>query len=395
MQEIILAKMGEIVLKGLNKRSFEDALIRTVKRRLTPLGQFEIVKAQSAVYIKPLGDCIDLDEAQIRVSRIFGIAALSRARVAPKDIEIICSQTVSYLRERLEEINTFKVEAKRADKAFPLKSPEICEEVGAYVLEQFPHLRVDVHKPDMTVTVEIRDFGAYIRGNSVKGAGGMPVGTGGKAAILISGGIDSPVAAWTMAKRGITLTAVHFVSPPYTSERAEQKVLDLLKEVSKYSGDINVKMVPFTKIQEEIVKSCPEELFTLIMRRMMMKIAEHIAKSDGCEALITGESVGQVASQTMPAIACTDAVCSMPVFRPLIGMDKEEIVTIARKIGTFDISIQPFEDCCTVFTPKHPRTRPSINAVIEAESVLDINALIGEAVENTRCIKVICEEAIS
>ena len=271
---------------------------------------------------------------------------------------------------------------------FPMKSPEISRELGGFLLSRHPHLRVDVHNPDIIVTVEIRDKYAFIHGNHQKGAGGMPVGTAGRAMVMISGGIDSPVASWTMAKRGLVLDAVHFASPPYTSARAEQKVHELLEKVSLYSGKINLFVVPFTEIQEHIKDDCPEELFTIIMRRMMMRIAEKIAVSQGCGAIITGESLGQVASQTLPAIACTDAVAGIPVFRPLIGMDKDEIVSISRKIDTFDTSIQPYEDCCTVFTPKHPRLKPKPEDVATAEEVLKIDELVKRAVDGVRLVEI-------
>jgi len=293
-----------------------------------------------------------------------------------------------YLAQELEDAESFKVEAKRSDKKFELKSPQICELTGGYILEKYPHLRVDVRKPDITVTVEVRDFCAYIRGEAIKGAGGIPVGTGGKAAILISGGIDSPVAAYTMAKRGVELTAVHFASPPYTSQRAEEKVCRLLEIVSGYAGRMNMYTVPFTEIQEQIKEKCPEELFTIIMRRFMMRISERIARENDCSALITGESLGQVASQTIKAIGCTDIVCDMPVFRPLIGMDKDEIVVISRKIGTFETSIEPYEDCCTVFTPKHPRTKPVLKYVEQAENELDCEALTERALENLKLTRI-------
>lgn len=288
-----------------------------------------------------------------------------------------------YLSDILSTAATFKVEAKRADKRFPLTSPEICMQLGGHLLSKFPHLKVDVHNPDVTVTVEIRDFGAYIHANQLHGAGGLPVGTAGRAAILISGGIDSPVAAWTMAKRGLELNAIHFASPPYTSPRAEMKVRKLLSKVAVYSGTIRLGVVPFTDIQQQIAEKCPEEFFTLIMRRMMMRISEKIAKQRNCSALITGESLGQVASQTLPALAVTDCVINMPALRPLIGMDKEEIIAISRKIDTFETSILPYEGCCTVFTPKHPKTRPTAEQCIQAESALDIEELVKKAVEDT------------
>lgn len=380
MKEIILIKDGELSLKGLNRRNFEDKMVASIRRRLKPLGNIKITKAQSAIYIEPQDDDFDFEEALERMQLIFGVAAFSRAAVCKKDMEDILSKAPIYLAERMREIKTFKVEAKRSDKAFPLGSPEICREVGAALLRAFPHLRVDVHNPQEVVTVEIRDFAAYIRAGQIKGAGGLPIGTAGRAMVLISGGIDSPVAAWTMAKRGLVLNAIHFASPPYTSPRAEQKVRDLLAKVARYSGTIKLAVVPFTEIQEEIGKHCPEDYFTLIMRRLMMRIANRVADTEECLALITGESLGQVASQTLPAIAATDEVTSIPVLRPLIGMDKEEIITISKKIDAFETSILPYEDCCTVFTPKHPHTRPKKGQCAEAESGLDIEPLIERAI---------------
>ena len=295
----------------------------------------------------------------------------------------ILEKSPEYLKSTLENAKTFKVEAKRADKRFPLKSPEICRELGGVILSKYHHLKVDVHNPDVTVFVEIRDTNAYVHAEQIQGAGGLPVGTAGMASILISGGIDSPVAAWTMAKRGLRLNAIHFASPPYTSPRAEMKVKTLLSKVARYSGCINLAIVPFTEIQDEIANNCPEEYFTIIMRRMMMRIAEKIARDSGSLALITGESLGQVASQTLPALVTTDAVANIPVLRPLIGMDKEEIVTISRNIDTFETSILPYEDCCTVFTPKHPKTRPTLESCSDAESGLEIDALIEKAINET------------
>lgn len=383
MKEIILIKNGELILKGLNRANFEDALIRNMRRRLNELGKFEIRKAQSTIYVEPMDDNFDFQEALERVKLVFGIAAFSRACVCEKNMEDIISKSIEYLRSSLENIKTFKVEAKRSDKAFPLKSPEICRELGGALLQAFPHLKVDVHNPDRTVYVEIRDYSAYVRAEQIQGAGGLPVGTAGTASILISGGIDSPVAAWTMAKRGLRLKAIHFASPPYTSPRAELKVKTLLSKVARYSGTINLAIVPFTEIQDEIAKNCPEDYFTLIMRRMMMRISEKIARNSNSLALITGESLGQVASQTLPALVTTDTVVNMPVLRPLIGMDKEEIITISRKIDAFETSILPYEDCCTVFTPKHPKTRPTIKSCEEAEKNLDIDSLIEKAISQT------------
>lgn len=388
MKEIILVKLGEMVLKGLNRKTFEAVLLKNIKRRLSGLGGFEVRVAQSTVYIMPLEDGMDLEPAVERVRKIFGIATFSRACVAEKNMDSILNAAGAYLADTLNAARTFKVESKRSDKSFPLNSPQISAAAGEYLLQAFPHLSVDVHEPDVVVTVEIRDFGAYVRGGVIQGAGGIPVGTGGRAAVLISGGIDSPVAAWCMAKRGVELTAVHFASPPYTSERAEQKVVDLLEKVSEYAGRMRMYTVPFAHVQEQIMEKCPEDLFTLIMRRFMMRVTERIAREQDCEAMITGESLGQVASQTIKAIACTDAVAGMPVFRPLIGMDKAEIVQISRKIETFPISIEPYEDCCTIFTPKHPRTRPSLEQVEAAEQALDAEALIQECLSNLKMTKI-------
>lgn len=384
MQEIVLIKNGELVLKGLNRSSFEDVLIKNMRKALKPLGEFTFTKSQSTIMVEPVDKETDLDDAVDKLKKVFGIAALSRAAIAEKSMDSIRETTLEYLEEELEEASTFKVEAKRSDKKFPMKSPEICRELGGDILSKFNHLKVDVHNPDIVVTVEIRDNYAFIRGNNIKGAGGMPVGTSGRAATLISGGIDSPVASYMMAKRGIELVAVHFASPPYTTELAEQKVMDLLKKVAAYSGHITTYVVPFTEIQEQIRDKCPEVYFTIIMRRHMMRIAEKLAKLQNCSALITGESVGQVASQTIYALGCTDAVTTIPVFRPCIGMDKDEIVRISRKIDTFETSIQPYEDCCTVFTPKHPKTRPKLDEIEEAEAVLNSEELIQHAVDNVR-----------
>lgn len=380
MKEIILIKDGELSLKGLNRCNFEDKMISNIKRRLKSLGEIKITKAQSTIYIEPLSEDFDFEEALNRMKLVFGVAAFSRACVCEKSMDDILSKAPVYLADTLNGIKTFKVEAKRSDKSFPFKSPDICREVGAEILKNFNHLSVDVHNPDEIITVEVRDYFAYIRAGQIHGAGGLPIGTSGRAEVLISGGIDSPVAAWTMAKRGLILNAIHFASPPYTSPRAEQKVKTLLSKVAKYSGTIKLAIVPFTEIQEEIGKCCPEDYFTLIMRRMMMRISQKVAENDGCLALITGESLGQVASQTLPAIASTDGVCSMPVLRPLIGMDKEEIIKISKQIDAFETSILPYEDCCTVFTPKHPHTRPKAGQCEVAEAKLDIEKLIENAI---------------
>lgn len=384
MKEIILVKNGELVLKGLNRSSFEDVLIKNMRRHLEDLGEFKFTKSQSTIMVEaPEG--ADLDDVADRLGKVFGIAAYSRAAVCEKDMQSIVNTAKEYLADELSLVSTFKVEAKRSDKKFPLKSPEICRELGGALLKKFNHLKVDVHNPDVTVTVEIRDNHAFVRGNNIKGAGGMPTGTSGRAAILISGGIDSPVAAYMMAKRGIELVAIHFASPPYTSELAEMKVMDLLKKVSAYCGTITTYAVPFTEIQEAIRDYCPEEYFTLVMRRIMMKISNIIAENQNCRALITGESLGQVASQTIYALQCTDSVAEFPVFRPCIGMDKDEIIAVSRKIDTFETSIQPYEDCCTVFTPKHPRTRPKPQDVEEAELKIEgLDEMMNAAVKGAK-----------
>jgi len=386
MKEFILIKNGEIALKGLNRSIFEDALVKNIKRRLSPIFKADITKSQSTIMLEPLSENPDMDAAVEAIKRIFGIAGFSRAAACEKDMDVMRKVVVEYLADTYREVKTFKVEARRSDKKFPLTSPELARELGGEILSNFPHLKVDVHNPDLVVNVEVREKYTFIHGNQIKGAGGMPVGTSGRATIMISGGIDSPVAAWTMAKRGLVLDAVHFASPPYTSQRAEQKVHELLGKVSKYSGAINLLVVPFTEIQEHIKDDCPEELFTIIMRRMMMRIAVELAKRQGSGAVITGESLAQVASQTLLALGCTDAVATIPVFRPLIGMDKLEIIDISRKIDTFDISIQPYEDCCTVFTPKHPKLRPTLEEVEEAEKALDMDALIKRALDGVKVV---------
>lgn len=389
MKEIILLKDGEIVLKGLNRRTFEDVLKKNIRHAISHLGSFEIKSAQSIIYVKPLSDDIDLDEACLKISRVFGIVSYSRAAICEeKTLESIIATAPVYLEKELKAVKTFKVEARRSDKRFPYKSPEICAELGGVILDKFPHLSVDVHNPDLIVNVEVRDFGAYVHGAAHKGAGGIPVGTSGNAAILISGGIDSPVAAYMMAKRGLKLTAVHFVSPPYTSKRAEDKVVRLLRRVSRYAGKMTMYTVPFTKIQETIKNECPEELFTIIMRRLMMQISSRIAEDNDCTALITGESLGQVASQTIGALSCTDDAADLLVFRPLIGMDKQEIIDISYKIDTYDISIEPYEDCCTVFTPKHPRTRPVLKYVKEAQEKANFEPMIEEALANLKVTEI-------
>lgn len=388
MQEVILVKTGEIALKGLNRSSFEDALVKNIRRRLGRVGKFRYHKAQSAIYCIPADEQVDLDEACRRVSKVFGIAAYSRAAVTQKDFDEIQKTALDYLKEDLQDARTFKVHAKRADKRFAMTSPDICRELGHIIGEEYPHLKADMENPELLVTVEIRETAAYVHARQQPGAGGIPVGSSGKAALLVSGGIDSPVAGYMMAKRGLSLCGIHFASPPYTSERAKEKVVLLMKKMAEYCGDMPLFVVPFTKIQEQIRQKCPEELFTIIMRRFMMRISEEIARQNDCPALITGESVGQVASQTLGAIACTDAVVEMPVFRPVIGMDKKEIIEISQKIDTFETSILPYEDCCTVFTPKHPRTKPKLDRVAEAESVLEVDILVAEALAGVEKIEI-------
>lgn len=378
-QEVILLKLGEIALKGLNRKAFEDVLLKNIRRRLQDAGDFSVSSRQSTIYVEPKDSAADLDLAEERVSKVFGVVGYARAGVCEKDLAAICQRAGEYLSEELETASTFKVECKRSDKQFPYKSPEVSAEVGHHLLEQFPHLRVDVHHPDVIVRVEVRERYAFVHGDTRPGAGGIPVGTGGKAAVLISGGLDSPVAAWMMAKRGVELTAVHFASPPYTSELAREKVRRLLRKVAEYAGRIRFVTVNLTRLQEEIRDKCPQELSTVILRRYMLRGAQQVAQEEGCSALVTGESLGQVASQTIQAIACTDAVATMPVFRPLIGADKSEIVKVAYQIGTYDISIEPYEDCCTIFTPKHPRTKPILHFVEDGEQAIDGEALLEEA----------------
>ena len=379
IKEIILCKYGEIVLKGANRKYFEDMLCKEMKKRARAYGNFDIYRAQSTIYIDPKDELADIDGMFEAASKVFGIVALSRAAVCEKSMEDIARVTAAYVPRFLEGKKTFKVEAKRSDKAFPLDSMEISREIGGVVLDTCHKIKVDVHNPDVTVKVEIREFGAYVSAGQFKGAGGMPVGSNGRALLLLSGGIDSPVAGYMIAKRGVRIDAVHFESFPYTSERAREKVLELARIVSEYAGDIYVHVVSLTHIQEELVKNCEEDYFTLLLRRYMMTIAERVAKDHGCMALVTGESLGQVASQTMQAIGVTDACVNMPVFRPCIGMDKEEIVQISRKIGAFETSIQPYEDCCTVFTPKHPKTKPELDKVVAQENKLPFDELVEEA----------------
>jgi thiamine biosynthesis protein ThiI len=380
-REILLCKYGEIVLKGANRKYFEDTLAREIKRRAKAYGDFDVRREQSTLYIEPKNDDADFDGLFLSVQKVFGIVTVARAAVCDKNIDEIRRVAAEYIPQFLEGKRTFKVEGKRSDKSFPYDSPALAREIGATILST-TKIKVDVHNPDVVVRVEIREFGACISAGAYKGACGMPVSTNGKGLLLLSGGIDSPVAGYMMAKRGVTIEAVHFESFPYTSERAREKVLELASILAEYAGEVKVHVVSLTHIQEELVKACQEDYFTLLLRRYMMTIAERVAKRRGCMALITGESLGQVASQTMQALGDTDNAVSMPVFRPCIGMDKEEIITISRKMGAFETSILPFEDCCTVFTPKHPKTKPELEKVLAEEQKLDFDALCDEAFES-------------
>ena len=388
MKEIFLLKLGEIVLKGANKRQFESKLRQNVRRRMRAFGNFDVYIMQSTVYVEPMDEACDVDGAWEACRSIFGVVSLCRCRPCEKDLDAIFNAIENYLGEDLDCAKSFKVESKRSDKRFPMTSIQLSQEIGGRLAEAHPDVAVDVHNPEYTVFVEVRDLAAYVHGPAEPGAGGLPTGVGGRAMILLSGGIDSPVAAYMIAKRGVEIEAVHFFSYPYTSQLAKDKVVELARLVTKYSGKMTVNVVGFTEIQEAIRDNCPEEFFTLIMRRFMMEISQRIAKHDGCGALITGENLGQVASQTMEAMAVTGAVVDIPIFMPLVGMDKEEIVTIARKIGTLETSILPYEDCCTVFTPKHPKTKPTLGQLLNAEKNLDREALIQRALEQVEKIKV-------
>lgn len=380
---MVLVRYGEIILKGCNRPMFEDALIRNIKTAIADDGAVKITKAQATIYIEPLDDDSQTDSICEKLKKVFGIVSIVVAYRTEKSVDAAAEEIKTCFARELSEAKTFKVEAKRADKKFPLKSPEICAEVGEKVLDAFPNLTVNVKEPDITLHVEMREGYGYVHIGRQKGAGGMPSGTNGKALLLLSGGIDSPVAGYMIGKRGVSLEAIHFFSYPYTSDRAKDKVMKLAKIIGGYMGGLKVHIVPFTEIQLQIRDKCPEEHLTLVMRRFMMQIAQRIAEKRHCTALITGESIGQVASQTMSALAVTDDAVTMPVFRPLIGMDKEEIVEISRKIDTFETSILPYEDCCTVFTPKHPSTKPRLNKVVASQNLLDCERLINEAVEGT------------
>ena len=387
MNEIFLMKLGEIILKGANKRQFENRLRQNVRRRMKAYGNFDVYIMQSTVYVQPMDAECDVEGAWEACKSIFGVVSLCRCRPCEKNLDAIFQTIEEYLGDDLDCARSFKVESKRSDKAFPMTSIQLSQEIGGRLAEAHPHVEVDVHHPDYTVYVEVRDLAAYVHGPAEPGAGGLPTGVGGRSMVLLSGGIDSPVAAYMIAKRGVEIEAVHFFSYPYTSQLAKDKVLELGRLVTKYSGKMTVNVVGFTEIQEAIRDNCPEEYFTLIMRRFMMEISARIAKWDGCGSLVTGENLGQVASQTMEAMAVTGAVVDIPIFMPLIGMDKEEIIRIARKIGTFETAILPYEDCCTVFTPKHPKTKPTLGQLLNAEKNLDREALIQRALENIEKFK--------
>ena len=387
-QEIFLLKLGEVVLKGQNRQSFEDKLLANVRRRVKNCGSFQCSLRQSTIYVEPQGEDCDMEAAWDACRQVFGIAAVARAVPCEKTVDAIVEAARTYLADAFAVAKSFKVESKRADKMFPMNSIQLSQAVGGDLAELFPHVAVDVHTPDLTVFVEIREKYAYVHTPSVPGAGGLPIGMGGVAVSLLSGGIDSPVSSYMIAKRGVKLEMVHFFSPPYTSDEAKEKVLSLAKLLVPWCGRLTVQIVPFTEIQEEIRRNCPEEFFTLIMRRFMMRISQRVADQVRAKALVTGENLGQVASQTMEALRVTEDVVDLPVLRPLIGMDKEEIVRLSRKIGTFDTSILPYEDCCTVFTPRHPRTKPNLDEVREAEAVLDIEGLIDRAMTNREFVRI-------
>ena len=387
MHEIILCKLGEIVLKGLNRHSFEMKLMSNIRRRTQRYGKFKIYSRQSTIYVEPVEETCDLDAAYDACKKVFGIIAIARAVPCAKEKEAIFNTAKEYLAPALLAAKSFKVESKRSDKSFPMGSIQLSQWVGGALHDAFPHLIVDVHNPELTVHLEVREDAAYVHGPAEAAAGGLPIGMGGHAVSLLSGGIDSPVSSYMIAKRGVQLELLHFASPPYTSEQAREKVLQLAQELTVWCGRLTVHVVPFTEIQEEIRRKCPEDHFTLIMRRFMMRLGDRLAHELACKAIVTGESLGQVASQTIQALVVSDDVATLPVLRPLIGMDKEEIVRIARHVGTFDTSILPYEDCCTVFTPRHPKTKPNLEEVREYEAALDIDALCDKALAGREMIR--------
>ncbi len=390
MKEVILCKYGEVILKGANRSDFEAKMLKQLRQRARRVGNYKVFYSQSTVYIEPLDDeaIENIDEMLYQAKHVFGFVGVSRAFACEKNMDAIISVIKNDLAPKLKGYKTFKAESKRSDKKFPLKSPDISAEVGGAVLEAVRGIKVDVKNPDVVVRVEIREHEAYVHAGQEKGAGGIPYGSSGRGLLLLSGGIDSPVAGYMMAKRGVQLEAIHFESFPYTSERAKEKVLELAKELTAYTMRLRVHVFSLTKIQELLRDNCEEEYFTLMLRRYMMAISLRLAHQYDCEAIITGESLGQVASQTMKAINVTNSMTDIPIFRPLIGMDKEDIVKIARQIGTFETSTLPYEDCCTVFTPRHPRTRPELDKVIEQQNRLDFDALVDEAFQTRETIVV-------
>ena len=389
MNNAFLLKYAEIALKGKNRHIFEETLVKQIEYALEPVdGSFVVTRPQGRIFVEPQGDC-DEDEVITALSHVFGITAICPVCLTQDNgFDALAEEIIAYVdRTYPDKHFTFKVESRRARKNYPMESMELSAKLGERILAAFPDMKVDVHHPDVLLRVEIRDRINYYS-KEIPGPGGMPVGTNGRAMLLLSGGIDSPVAGYMIAKRGVTIDATYFHAPPYSSERAKQKVVDLAKIVSKYAGPIRLHVVNFTAIQLAIYELCPHDELTIIMRRYMMRIAEHFAKEDGDLGLITGESIGQVASQTMQSLACTNDVCTLPVYRPCIGMDKQEIVTISEKIDTYETSILPYEDCCTIFVAKHPVTKPRVDIIRKSEEKLadKIDALMEEALRTTETI---------
>jgi len=388
MKTIILVRYEEIFLKGLNKPAFESRLIKNMKHVLNGLGPISVSKSQSRIYVEPESSDYPVDEAINRLTKVFGIASVSPVQKIESNLETIYEKAVEMTKKIVagSGYRTFKVETKRADKKFPLKSMEVSKELGAILLKNVPELKVDVNNPDFVIYIEIREY-TYIYSEIIPGVKGLPVGSNGKATLLISGGIDSPVAGWMVAKRGVKIEGVHFFSYPYTSEKAKEKVVRLCRTLAEYNLGMKLHIIPFTEIQLAINKNCPEEYLTIIMRRFMMKIAERIALENGSLGLVTGEAIGQVASQTLESLLVTNSSVSLPVYRPCIGMDKSEVVEIAKKIGTFETSILPYEDCCTVFVAKHPVTKPKLQKTTEYESVLNSDELIQKALDGAEILE--------
>lgn len=389
MKQIILVRYGEIILKGLNRPVFEDKLVNNIKKTISGIGKVTLIKSQGRIYIEPVEEGYDFDAAVDKVIRVFGVVSVSRVWKIKSEFEVMKEYALKMVQTLVAEkgLKTFKVESRRGNKRFPMESPEISSEMGGHLLENLPSLKVDVKNPDFILYIEVREY-TYLYSEKIPAYGGMPLGTNGKAILLLSGGIDSPVAGWMMAKRGVELEAIHFYSYPYTSERAKEKVIELTKILASYCYQLKLHVVPFTEIQLEINEKCPEDQATIIMRRVMMTMAEKLANSVGAQALVTGESMGQVASQTMQSLAVTNAAVNMPVFRPLIGMDKNEVIEIARKINTFETSILPYEDCCTVFVAKHPKTRPQLEKILLSESKMDITEMMEKAIRDTEVIRI-------